>query len=116
MPTEKDIIDCYRPLFNLMSSKYGLTLLQSEMDEIIEATDRVNESVSELWRIKCDIEGCDLTACCNGMYYRESGYICLCQIHSDKARKSDEPQKIKESALLRESKRGADGTLNLKQL
>jgi predicted small metal-binding protein len=37
----KELAECYQPLFDLMSKEHGLILTTSEMDEIIKAAIKV---------------------------------------------------------------------------
>ena len=110
---EKTIAEAYQPLFDFMSNEYGKTLLKSEMDEIISAVDKVNENLTELWRVKCDVDGCNGTSANGGGHYRGSGYWCLCSKHSDKARNGASKPKMKIGAIEREEKRklSPDGVL-----
>lgn len=106
---EFTMAEAYQPLFNLMANEYGKNLVKSEMDEIIEAVEKVNENVSELWRVVCDVEGCDQTASTQGMYYREIfGYCCLCSKHSSEARKKTGVPTFKPDAIEREKRRKPD--------
>jgi acyl-CoA reductase-like NAD-dependent aldehyde dehydrogenase len=48
--TQQEIAEAYQPLFDLMSNEHGKTLLQSEMDDIIRASNKVQENVTELFK------------------------------------------------------------------
>ncbi len=109
--TQKSAAEAYRPLFDLMINEHGLTLIASEMDEIIEAVEKVNHNLSELFMIRCDAWGCEKQASTQGMYRKERGYVCLCDKHSTMARKS-EPFDINPLAIEREKNRSPDGTLS----
>jgi hypothetical protein len=108
---EYTMAEAYQPLFDFMSMEYGKILLVSEMDEIISVVDKVNENLVELWRVKCDVVDCNATASSQGMYYKESGYWCLCSKHSQQARESTAIPQMKQGAINREKSRKSDGTL-----
>ena len=108
---EKTKAEAYQPLFDFMSNEYGKTLLKSEMDEIISVVDKVNENLIELWRVKCDVVGCNETASTQGMYFKESGYWCLCSKHSQQGRESSSIPQMKQEAIGREKSRKQDGSL-----
>jgi chromosomal replication initiation ATPase DnaA len=46
--TQEIIAESYQPLFNLMQEQHGLTLLQSEMDDIITASQKVVENYNNI--------------------------------------------------------------------
>lgn len=105
MIEQKSIAEAYQPLFDFMTSKYGVTLLQSEMDDIIYVVDKVNENLTELYRLVCDVDGCYYESCSQGMYWRETGYWCVCHKHSSDGREGKEQPKMKQEAIEREEKR-----------
>lgn len=104
-PTQKQTAKAYQPLFDLMKNDYDMLLTMSEMDEIVMAVNNAGKNLSELWRVKCDVKGCTLTASTQGIFYKDSGYWCLCPIHSQDAR-NDKPKPVMEkTAIRREEKR-----------
>lgn len=54
MKDDKTIPEVYQPLFDLMLNWYGVTLVRSEMDEIILVANRIagNEELKH-WKNKC---------------------------------------------------------------
>jgi len=109
MEVDTEIAKAYQPLFDLMANEHGKILTISEMDDIISAAEKVIEANNELYRIQCDIDGCNYTASTQGIYYKKQGYICLCQIHSQVAREDATTHPIiKQSALEREQRRSKD--------
>ena len=55
IPDQKRIAECYQPLFDHLHNEHGLTLLVSEMDEIMNLVEKVNDNLNEAWRV----EGCN---------------------------------------------------------
>jgi hypothetical protein len=47
MYVNTEIADCYQPLFDLLSKEYGLILLDSELDEVIRASQEVVNKINE---------------------------------------------------------------------
>lgn len=45
---QREIADCYQPLFSLMVLEHDLVLLQQQMDEIIVACEKVKKGLVEL--------------------------------------------------------------------
>ena len=45
-----------------VSNQRKLLIAFSEMDEIINLVEKVNENLTEIWRVVCDIEGCNETS------------------------------------------------------
>lgn len=111
---EYTMAEAYQPLFDILSKEHGLTLIKSEMDEIIAAVDKVNENLTELWRIVCDVEDCNETSCNQGSYWKDKGYWCVCTKHSDYGRKGGAFPQMKGAAIEREKIRASrpDGTLS----
>lgn len=111
IPDQKRIAKCYQPLFDYLHENYGLTLLVSEMDEIISMAEKVNDNLNEATRIICDVEGCDNTAVNQGMCWREVGYLCVCSIHSQMWRDKKPMPVLKKLSFDREKTRKPDGRL-----
>lgn len=108
---DKIAIDkAYEPLLNLMVEKWGIKLQPFEIDQILEAADMVNENVSELYRVKCDAEGCNQTAANGGIRWQETGYWSLCDYHCSSAYTPQMPI-MKPEAIQREANRKPDGTI-----
>lgn len=85
----KEKIDAaYAPLKDFMKSEHGLKLDTFQMNALIDIVEAVQENINELYRMKCDVIGCDKTPSTQGVFYAESGYWCLCSNHSDAARAS----------------------------
>ncbi len=110
MLDQKQIAKCYQPLFDLMSNEHGLTLLVSEMDEIRNAVEDVNEKLDYIFNT-CDVEGCHNKPSSGGSYWRETGYWDICLEHGDKARKGLPQPQMKQLAIEREKVRQEDGRL-----
>lgn len=102
---EKTVAEAYQPLFNLINKEHELTLLISEMDDIIDAVYAVNKNLKDLWRVVCDVEGCDQTACNQGTHWSDSGYWCVCSKHSSLGHKGKPKPKMKKEAIKREERR-----------
>lgn len=98
IPDQKRIAECYQPLFDHLQDEYGLTLLISEMDEIIGLVEKVNDNLTEMWRIVCDVEGCNKTATSGGICWNEVGYLNVCRKHSQMWRDKKPMPKLKQSA------------------
>lgn len=41
--TDKELAECYQPLFDLMAEEHGIILTDSEMDEIIGKSEQVKQ-------------------------------------------------------------------------
>lgn len=115
MPTQKQIAEAYQPLFDYMSEVYGKTLLVSEMSELMDRVNLVNENLEELFRAYCDVGGCQLITCNNGGCWRETGYWCVCQVHSAAHRNGESQPQMKKEAVEREASRLSDGTLPISE-
>ena len=63
----------------------------------------------------CDTWGCAEWVEAQGGMWAETGYWCLCRIHSDAFRKGKPQPKMKQRAIDREASRGEDGCLPFKQ-
>lgn len=106
---EEKLAKVYQPLFDLMSNEHGLTLILSEMDEIREAVCKVNDNLSEIYRVVCDVKGCKLTAASQGIWWKDSGYWCICSKHSAMGRNGLPMLEMKQKAIRREKNRDANG-------
>lgn len=111
IPDQKRIAECYQPLFDHLHNEYGLTLLVSEMDEIVNLVEKVNDNLNEAWRVICDVHGCNETAANQGGCWQEAGYLCVCSKHSQMWRDKKPMPKLKQIAVDREKSRKPDGTL-----
>jgi len=47
-PTQKELAECYQPLFDLMEEEFGVICLVSDMNEIINASNRVQMRINGL--------------------------------------------------------------------
>lgn len=47
MTEEQKLSLCYQPLFDYLYNEYGIILLISEMDEIINLVEKVKENLNE---------------------------------------------------------------------
>jgi hypothetical protein len=104
IPTEKQIAECYQPLSDILSSR-GLDLSRSEMDDIIDAVEKVNKNLREAWRVVCDVQGCNMTAVNQGGHWKDSGYWCVCTEHSQMGRDGKLRPRMKREAIEREKNR-----------
>ena len=111
IPDQKKIAECYQPLFDLMANDHGITLTASQMDDIINCVETVNENITEAWRSVCDVVGCNETASSQGFHWDDSGYWCICYKHGQDAKDGKHAPEIKPEAIARENGRGADGNL-----
>ena len=111
MPTQKEIAECYQPLFDYMHDQYGLLLLVSEMDEIISAVNKTTDNLNELFTDRCDIKGCNPPVTSQGVAWQEKGYWCVCSQHTDMARKNVLMPQMKQKAIDRENSRDEQGFL-----
>lgn len=59
----------------------------------------------------CDVKDCVYEASCGGSCWRNTGFWKTCSHHSTQFRLGKKQPKMKQSAIDRESKRGADGIL-----
>lgn len=112
MITQKQIAECYQPLFDHLSKVYNITALTSEMDEIISVVATVQDSLDELFRATCDVDGCDNNPANGGGCWRETGYWSVCSEHSQTWREGKTQPKMKEEAIEREKTRDEDGILH----
>ena len=48
MPHQQKRAAAYQPLFNILSMEHGVTLLESELDEVIRAALTVVENINKL--------------------------------------------------------------------
>lgn len=111
----KEKIDAaYAPLKTLMKDEFGVSVDVSQMNNILNVVDVVNGNIDKLYRVKCDVVGCDNDPSCGGMYYRESGYWTLCMKHADDARKGL-PAMFKPEAIQREQNRKPNNTASGEQ-
>lgn len=109
--TDKDLAEAYQPLFDYLSNEFGISLLVSEMDEIRDKVDIVNDTLTIMFTDWCDVEGCNNESNSGGAYWREEGYWRLCSMHCSYGREGNPFPKMKEGAVLREQSRGEDGVL-----
>jgi hypothetical protein len=59
----------------------------------------------------CDVEGCENEGANDGGCWRETGYWTVCSKHSSKYRAGEPQPPMKQKAIDREKRRGADGVL-----
>lgn len=59
----------------------------------------------------CDVEGCENEGANGGGCWRETGYWTVCSKHSQEYREGKPQPPMKQSAIDREKRRGADGVL-----
>lgn len=101
---QEKLAEAYQPLFNTMTG-FGLTLIKSEMDEIIDSVEKVQESLHEIFKATCDVEGCDRSPVSGGGHWRDKGYWSVCSIHSDLGRSGAEMPQMKQAAIDKENSR-----------
>lgn len=111
MKTQKEIAECYQPLFSYLSKQHGLTLLKSEMDEIRSLVDEVNENLYEALRDVCDAEGCNEDVSNGGVCWQETGYWSLCSKHFQMHRDGNPQPAMKQIAIDKEKSRLPNGYL-----
>ena len=109
--SQKQLAECYQPLFELMYNEHDKILIISEMDEIIAAAFKVSNAVDNLYQEVCDVDGCNLIRCNGGVCWPETGYWSVCQIHSVKYRDGESQPIMKKEAIEREASRLPDGCL-----
>ena len=89
-------------------SPWAAQLQQDAVGEYENALELRNSEPYFGW---CDVEGCDNEGCSGGNAWRETGYWTVCYKHSDEFRHNISQPRMKQSAIDRESRRGADGVL-----
>lgn len=60
---------------------------------------------------QCDVKGCKGVSGCNGMYWRETGYWCLCDKHSAMGRAGEPQPEMKARSVRKEATRLPNGYL-----
>lgn len=115
MPTDKEIAEAYQPLFDYMYNAYGITMLNSEMVDLMDKADDVSDNLKELYTLYCDVEGCEIPATSGGNCWRETGYWSICSIHSQEHREGKPQPQMKQKAIEKEASRLPDGTLPIPQ-
>ena len=106
----------YDPLFELLFEQFGIRASLLQMDMIINASYAVNERYEEIYREVCDVKGCTIEPTSGGNCWPESGYWRICYKHSAMAREGKPQPIMKQAAIKREMRRGADGVLKNKRI
>lgn len=96
-----------------IQNKYNSHLINGHRwDRYIEIFERYLESVepeNEEPEMEdehtCDVYGCDQSPTTQGSYWRDSGYWCLCSLHSKMGREGLPVPFMKEKAIEREERR-----------
>lgn len=109
--TKEKVDKAYKPLKDFLKENYSLDLKVSEMNNIIEAVEKVNENTNELFKERCDVLGCDNNSDNGGGQWRETGYWMLCGKHWSEGHKGAKQPTMKPEAIAREKSRNSDGTL-----
>ncbi len=104
-PNQKEIAECYQPLFDLIFKEHDKALTMSEMDEVISAASKVTRSLDKIYTPTCDVEGCDGIVVSGGGAWEETGYWSLCDVHHFRGFRGKEQPKMKETAVKREAER-----------
>lgn len=116
MPTGKEVAEAYQPLFDYMLQVHGITMLNSEMSELIFKVHEVDDNLTEIFTNYCDVQGCGIPAASGGNCWRETGYWSICSIHSQEHREGKPQPQMKQEAIEREASRLTDGTLPIPPL
>jgi hypothetical protein len=103
--------EAYQPLFDLMYQEHGITLTIGQMDEIIDAVNKVDDNHLELYREVCDVEGCNNEPSSGGAYWKDEGYWVLCSAHFRKGMDGEPMPTMKNEAIARETSRQPNGQL-----
>lgn len=88
--------------------KYG-DLLTKEQKIALGITE--SEEEYEPYFGWCDVDGCENEGANGGGCWRETGYWTVCSKHSSKYRAGEPQPPMKQTAIDREKRRGADGVL-----
>jgi len=111
IPSKEKILECYHPLIDHFREKYDIIISISGIEEIEVLLDKVNKNLHELWRVFCDVKGCNETASGQGIYWKNSGHWCLCSKHMQVGREGKRRPIMKKEAIKREKSRNYDGIL-----
>jgi hypothetical protein len=91
--TRGDIQTATNELFDLFNVRLSLTDSEEEYESYFG------------W---CDVEGCENEGANGGGCWRETGYWTVCSKHSSKYRAGEPQPQMKQTAIDREKRRGAD--------
>jgi hypothetical protein len=113
--TDSEKLRALATWFDINDAMKGNQLFDNEVQRDLRAMadrmEQLQQKEYEPYFGWCDVDGCMYEGANGGGCWRETGYWTVCSHHSTQWRAGKKQPKMKQTAIEREKRRGADGVL-----